>query len=82
MDIRAVREAFPDWILMGNVACNSLQDVDDDAIRKSVRYCMKHGGIGKRYIFSASNVIYDGMPPESYRIMLDEYQNCIARSKP
>ena len=30
MDIRAVREAFPDWILMGNVACNRLQDVDDE----------------------------------------------------
>ena len=38
---------------------------------------MEHGGIGKPYIFSASNVIYDGMPAESYRIMLDEYRQCI-----
>lgn len=79
MDIRAVREAYPDWILMGNVACNSLQDVHEDEIRASVRYCMEHGGIGRRYIFSASNVIYDGMPVESYRIMLDEYKICTER---
>ncbi len=42
----------------------------DDA----VRYCMDHGGIGKPYIFSTSNCIFDGMPCESYRIMLDEYR--------
>jgi uroporphyrinogen decarboxylase len=81
MDIRAVRDEFPDWLLMGNVACNRLQDVDDEGIRQSVRYGMEHGGIGKRYIFSASNVIYDGMPAESYRIMLDEYRACIQRAR-
>ncbi len=81
MDIRTVREAYPDWILMGNVACNCLQDVNEDEIRQSVRYCMKYGGIGRPYIFSASNVIYDGMPAESYRIMLDEYKNCIERKR-
>jgi len=58
---------------MGNVACNMLQDANEEKIRESVRYCMKHGGIGKRYIFSTSNCIFPGMPPESYRIMLDEY---------
>ncbi len=58
------------------------QLTNDDEIRKSVRYCMEYGGIGKRYIFSASNVIYDGMPDESYRIMLDEYQNCIEGMTP
>ena len=74
MDIKAVRERYPDWILMGNVACNMLQDTDETKIRESVRYCMKHGGIGKPYIFSTSNCVYKGMPPESYRIMLDEYR--------
>ncbi len=73
MDIRNVRERFPDWILMGNVACNMLQDADDGAIRRSVQYCMQHGGIGMPYIFSTSNCVFNGMPPESYRIMLDEY---------
>lgn len=74
MDIRKVRELFPDWILMGNVACNMLQDTNEAQIRDSVRYCMTYGGIGKPYIFSTSNCIFKGMPSESYRIMFDEYQ--------
>ena len=74
MDIKAVREQYPDWILMGNVACNMLQDEVEEEIRKSVRYCMSHGGVGRRYILSTSNCIFAGMPPESYRIMLDEYR--------
>lgn len=76
MDIRDVRERFPDLILMGNVECSMLQDVNDARIRESVQYCMKHGGVGKRYIFSTSNCIFAGMPLESYHIMLDEYRNC------
>ncbi len=28
---------------------------------------------GMAYILSTSNCIFNGMPPESYRIMLDEY---------
>jgi uroporphyrinogen decarboxylase len=74
MDIKLVREKYPDWILMGNVACNMLQDTDEAPIRESVRYCMEYGGVGKRYIFSTSNCIFNGMPPESYQIMLDEYR--------
>jgi len=77
MDIRAVREQFPDWIVMGNVHCGMLQDVDKQKIRESVRYCMKYGGIGKPYIFSTSNCIFQGMPIESYRIMLDEYHRIL-----
>jgi len=74
MDIREVRAQYPDWILMGNVACNMLQDTDEARIRESVRYCMTHGGMGKPYIFSTSNCIFAGMPPESYRVMYDEYR--------
>ncbi len=40
---------------------------------------MTHGGIGKPYIFSTSNCIFNGMPTDSYRIMLDEYQRLIVR---
>lgn len=76
MDIKAVRERYPDLILMGNVECSMLQDTDEGPIRDSVRYCMTHGGLGKRYIFSSSNCIFAGMPLESYHIMLDEYRNC------
>jgi len=74
MDIKKVRALYPDWILMGNVACNMLQDVNEKRIRESVRYCMTHGGAGKPYIFSTSNCIYEGMPAESYKIMFDEYR--------
>ena len=51
-----------------------LQFTDEEKIRQSVRYCMRHGGMGKRYIFSTSNCIFDGMPAESYRVMLREYR--------
>ena len=74
MDIKAVREKYPDWLLMGNVECAMLQDTNEENIRQSVRYCMEHGGIGKPFIFSTSNCIFEGMPVESYRIMLDEYR--------
>ena len=77
MDIQQVRNDYPDWLLMGNVECSMLQDTDEEKIRQSVRYCMEHGGIGKRYIFSTSNCIFAGMPPESYRVMLDEYHRCM-----
>jgi uroporphyrinogen decarboxylase len=78
MDIKEVREQYPNWILMGNVACSMLQDINEEKIRESVQYCMTHGGIGKPYIFSTSNCIFEGMPPESYRIMLDEYHRMAA----
>jgi len=81
MDIAEVRRLYPDWILMGNVNCAMLQEVQEDQIRESVRYCMAHGGMGKCYIFSTSNCIYPGMPPESYRIMLDEYERCVRSFK-
>ena len=76
MDIKTVRESYPNLILMGNVECSMLQDTNENRIRESVRYCMTHGGLGKRYIFSSSNCIFAGMPLESYHTMLDEYRNC------
>lgn len=75
MDIKEVRKQYPDWILMGNVECSMLQDLNESEIRESVRYCMEHGGVGKKYIFSTSNTVFPSMPPESYRIMIDEYRS-------
>ena len=77
MDIRDVRERYPDWILMGNVECSMLQDTVEEDIRGSVDYCMRHGGIGKRYIFSTSNCIFSGMPVDSYKCMYNRYQELI-----
>lgn len=75
MDIAEVKRAYGDrLILMGNVQTSLLQQVDEDRIRKSVRYCMMHGKPGGRYIFSTSNCIFKGMPLQSYHVMLDEYE--------
>jgi uroporphyrinogen decarboxylase len=79
MDIKAVREQYPDWLLMGNVPCSLLQATDEQKICEAVQYCMTYGGIGKRYIFSTSNCIFAGMPPESYRLMLSEYQRMLQK---
>ena len=78
MDIKEVREQYPEWILMGNVKSSMLQDTVEKDIRESVRYCMKYGGMGKPYIFSTSNCIFKGMPNKSYDIMLDEYNKIIS----
>jgi uroporphyrinogen decarboxylase len=77
MDIKAVREQYPDWILMGNVKSSMLQSTDEAQIRESVQYCMKYGGVGKRYILSTSNCVFAGMPPKSYLVMLDEYHRIL-----
>ncbi len=82
MDIAAVRARYPNWLLMGNVECAMLQDCNDTRIREGVRYCMEHGGVGKRYIFSSSNCIFAGMPLESYHTMLDEYHRLCAGCSP
>ncbi|MCJ7703211.1 MAG: uroporphyrinogen decarboxylase family protein, partial [Anaerolineales bacterium] len=75
MDIAEVKRQYGHHlILMGNVQTSLLQEVDDLPIRQSVRYAMKHGKPGGRYIFSTSNCIFKGMPLESYHIMLDEYE--------
>ena len=75
MDIAEVKKAYGSrLILMGNVQCSLLQEVDEALIRKSVDYCMTHGKPEGRYIFSTSNCIFAGMPLESYHIMLSEYE--------
>jgi len=42
---------------------------------------MTHGGVGKPYIFSTSNCIFEGMPPEIYKIMLDEYNRILNEAR-
>lgn len=75
MDIAQVKKEYGDrLILMGNVKCSMLQDANEPEIRKSVQYCMRNGKPNGKYIFSSSNLIFKGMPTESYNIMLDEYE--------
>jgi len=75
MDIAEVKREYGDrLVLMGNVQASLLQEVDEDRIRESVRYAMRHGKPGGRFILSTSNCVFKGMPLESYHIMLDEYE--------
>lgn len=75
MDIAAVKNKYgKHLILMGNVQTSLLQEVNEPLIRESVRYCMTYGKPGGNYIFSTSNCIFEGMPLDSYHIILDEYE--------
>ncbi len=75
MDIAEVKREYGEkLILMGNVQASLLQEVDEERIRESVRYAMRHGKPGGGFIFSTSNCVFQGMPLESYHIMLDEYE--------
>lgn len=75
MDIKEVKRQYGDrLILMGNVMTSKLQDINEEEIRSSVRYCCEHGKPKGGYIFSTSNCLFSGMPLESYHIMLDEFR--------
>ena len=75
MDIAQVKREYGDrLIMMGNVRSAALQDSSPELIKESVEYAITNGKPGGRYIFSTSNCIFAGMPPENYQIMLDEYE--------
>ncbi len=75
MDIAEVKRCTHGQMgLMGNVQCSLLQDGPDEAIRRSVLYCLEHASPGGGYIFSSSNTIFPGMPLENYEYMLDVYR--------
>ncbi len=79
MDIAEVKRQYGDrLVLMGNVKTSLLQDVVEEEIRASARYCLENAKPGGRYIFSTSNCLFAGMPLESYHIMLDEYRRYAA----
>lgn len=74
VDIKKVKEiAGNRTCLMGNVNCALLQSGTEEQIRQSARYCLEHGGAAKGgYVYTSSNCIFKGVPPESYMVMLDE----------
>jgi len=82
MDIAEVkRRACGKMALMGNVQCSLLQDGPNEAIRRSVLYCLEHGAPGGGYIFGTSNTIFPGMPLEHYEYMLSVYREFCGRSQ-
>ena len=82
MDIAEVRRKYPGLVLMGNVQTSLLQEVDEPLIRESVRYAVNSAKPGGKYIFSTSNCLFEGMPLQSYLIMLDEYERLAWYSNP
>jgi len=75
VDIAEVKKKIGDKItLIGNVNCALLQTGTDEEVIKSVRYALKHGMPGGRYIFSTSNCIYTGMTLERYELILDTWK--------
>lgn len=69
--------------LMGNVPCNLLQETDEAAIARAVRYCLDacDDGAGG-HVFSTSNTIFPGMPLASYRAMLAAFHDWCAERTP
>ena len=75
VDIAQIKAAYGDRIcLIGNVNCALMQTGTDEEILESCRYAMEHGKPGGGYIFSTSNVIFEGMPRRSYDLMMDYYR--------
>ena len=74
MDIKEVKRlTYGKVALMGNVQCSYLQEGPDEKIIESSQYCIEHGATGGGYIFSSSNTIFQGVPLENYRTMVDYF---------
>jgi uroporphyrinogen decarboxylase len=67
MDIKVIKENYGDKIcIIGNVHCAHMQTGTKEQIIESAKYAMKYGKPGGGFIFSTSNVVFKGMPLESY----------------
>ena len=76
VDIAEVKRRYSDKVaLIGNVNCALMQTGTPEEILASCRYAMEHGKPGGGYIFSTSNVVFEGMPKASYDLMLDYYRS-------
>lgn len=71
VDIAEVKSRIGDRIcLLGGVNCGLLQTGTDDECIEQMKYTLREGMPGGRYIFCTSNVAFKGMPPERYRLLL------------
>ncbi len=72
VDIKEVKEKYGKKVcLCGNVNCALLQTGTKEEIQQSAEYALKYGKPGGGYIFSTSNCIFEGMPPENYEFILE-----------
>ena len=72
MDIASIKTQIGDRIcIMGNVDASVLERGPKDAIERSAEYALKSAMPGGGYIFSTCNTVFEAIPYENYRIMLD-----------
>jgi len=72
VDIAEVKRLYGNQVcLIGNVNCGLLHTGTEEEASDAVRYALRYGMPGGRYIFSTSNCIYTGMPLSRYELMLD-----------
>lgn len=70
MDIKQIKEEYGDKVcLCGNVHCAYMQTGTKDEITESALYALEHGKPNGGYIFCTSNVVFKGMPIESYELI-------------
>ena len=74
VDIAEVKRLYGDRVcLFGNVNCALVQAGTLEQIEESARYCLEHGGVASGgYVYTTSNCIFKGVPPQNYLVMLDE----------
>jgi len=66
MSLRRVKEAFPEFVLMGNVDCGEvLCNGTLEDVRREVDRCMSEAKEGGRYILGSSNSLHDAVKPEN-----------------
>lgn len=70
MDIKEMKEKYGDKVcLIGNVHCAYMQSGTKEQIMESAHYALEYGKPNGGYIFSTSNVVFKGMPIESYELI-------------
>jgi len=75
VDIREVKKRVGDAVcLCGNVSCTALQTGTDEEVIAGAEYCMRHGKPGGGYIFCTSNLPFEGIAPERYRLMQEVWR--------
>lgn len=76
MDMKEIKTLYGDQVcLIGNVHCAHMQSGTKEEILESAEYAITHGKPGGGYIFSTSNVVFRGMPIESYDIIHKVWMN-------
>ena len=70
MDLRKLREAFPDLVLLGNIQSQTIHLGTRDDVINEPRACMETALEMGRIIVGVSNYLVPGTPQENIEAML------------